>query len=59
MLGGRALVTARQAKIIFGKVVKASTIPPTRGMDRNMPKRLIKVAKPKIPNTTEGTATRL
>ena len=56
MLGERALITAREAKIIFVKVIKASTMPPTSGMGLRMLKRLIKIAKPELPNKTEGTA---
>ena len=59
ILGGTAFIAARLEMIIVGKVIKAKTIPPTSGIERGIPKILIKIASPKIPNTTEGTAARL
>ena len=59
MLGGTALIAARDDMIIVGSVIRASTMPPTRGIDRGIPKIFIKIARPSIPNTTEGTAAKL
>jgi hypothetical protein len=57
--GGTAFKAAREAIIITGKLIKVSTIPPTIGAERGMLKKVKKTAKPKSPNTMEGTAARL
>ena len=45
--------------LLSGKVIRAKTIPPTKGMDLGIPKILINIASPIIPKTTEGTAAKL
>ena len=59
ILGGTAFIAARLEIIIVGKVINAKTNPPIKGIDLGIPNRLINIAKPSIPNTTEGTAARL
>ena len=44
---------------MVGNVIIPRTIPPTNGIDLGIPKTPIKIASPKIPNTTEGTAAKL
>ena len=57
--GGTALIAALDEIIIVGKVIRAKTIPPTKGMDLGIPKILINIASPIMPKTTEGTAAKL
>ena len=45
--------------IIVGSVISVKTSPPTKGADLGTPKTLIYTAKPKIPNTIDGTAAKL
>ena len=52
-------MAARDEMIIVGNVIIPRTIPPTNGIDLGIPKTPIKIANPKIPNTTEGTAAKL
>jgi hypothetical protein len=42
-----------------GSVIKASTRPPTSEAERGSPNRLMKIARPRMPNTIDGTAARL
>ena len=59
ILGGTALIAALLEIIIVGNVIKANTSPPTSGIDRGIPNSFMKIAKPKIPKTTDGTAAKL
>ena len=57
--GGTEARAARPAMMIVGRVMSASTIPPTIGTERGRPKKLRNTASPSSPNTMEGTAARL
>ncbi len=59
MDGGTDLKAARLAMMMVGRVIKVSTRAPTRGVERGMPKKLMKTASPSRPKTIEGTAARL
>ena len=52
-------MAARDEIIIVGNVIMPRTIPPTSGIDLGIPKTPIKIANPKMPKTTEGTAAKL
>ena len=52
-------MAALEEIITVGRVIKARTIPPTKGIDRGRPNATIKIASHIIPNTTDGTAARL
>ena len=56
---GTALIDALVAIIIVGKVIKANTIPPTKGTDLGIPKKPRNTASPRSPKTIEGTAAKL
>ena len=45
--------------MMVGKVIKVSTNPPTMGADCGRCAKLMKIARPRIPNTMDGTAARL
>ena len=45
--------------MIVGKVINANTMPPTNGAERGRPKKFRKTARPKRPNTMDGTAAKL
>ena len=57
--GGTARRAARVATTIVGRTSSASVMPPTRGEERGRPKVLRNTARPRRPNTIEGTAARL
>ena len=57
--GGTAAMEERAAMITVGSVIRASTIPPTRGAERGKPKKFKNTARPRRPKTIEGTAARL
>src|SRR5690606_26411794 len=59
MEGGTDLRAARLAIVTVGRVINVSTRPATTGAERGKPKKLIKIARPKRPNTMDGTAARL
>ena len=59
MLGGTARIAARDEIMMVGNVISASTTPPISGIERGMPKMPIKIARPRMPKTTDGTAARL
>ena len=57
--GGTEARAARPAMMIIGKVIRLSTKPPTSGVARGKPKKLMNTARPSRPNTIEGIAARL
>ncbi len=59
MDGGTARIAARAAMMMVGKVISASTMPPTKGADRGICRKLRNTASPNNPKTIEGTAARL
>jgi hypothetical protein len=58
MLGGTAFSEARVEMMIVGSVISVSTSPPTIGADCGKCMNWMNTARPKIPNTMEGTAAR-
>ena len=59
MVGDTALSAARPAMMMVGNVISASTIPPTRGVERGKFMKFRSTARPSNPKTMEGTAARL
>ena len=51
-------IEARVAMLIVGNVIRVMTSAPTIGADWGRPAKLMKMARPRIPNTMEGTAAR-
>jgi hypothetical protein len=45
--------------MMVGRVISVSTRPPTRGVERGTPKKLMKMARPSRPKMIDGTAARL
>ncbi len=58
MDGGTARSAARVEMMMVGSVISVSTSPPTIGADRGRPAKLMNAARPRIPNTIDGTAAR-
>ena len=58
-MGGTDFREARVEIMMVGKVIRVSTSPPTMGADCGRPAKLMKIARPRIPNTMEGTAAKL
>jgi hypothetical protein len=44
--------------MIVGSVISVSTSPPTSGADCGRPAKLMNIARPRMPNTMDGTAAR-
>ena len=57
--GGTAFSAAREAMMMVGSTISASTRPPTSGAERGRPKKFRNTARPSRPKTIEGTAARL
>ena len=43
---------------MVGSVISVRTSPPTMGADCGSPAKLMKIARPRMPNTIDGTAAR-
>ena len=56
--GGTAASEARVEMMIVGSVISVRTRPPTSGADCGKPANWMNTARPRIPNTMEGTAAR-
>ena len=59
MEGGTAFNEDLHAIIIVGKVIRESTVPPTKGVPLGIPKKFRSIASPSSPNIIDGTAARL
>ena len=56
--GGTDFSAARVEMMIVGSVISVSTSPPTMGADCGSPAKLMKIARPRMPKTIDGTAAR-